>query len=157
MKTKSSISFSKLNSIASDIIEQIGDKIIYTEEDGSYCVFNKYKLSYRPYQTIVSYINGHEIHRFYNIKNAISWCIYDHRSRFYDSRRIIDLDRQLASVDVDIVIHRRLYSSKKNSEREIYELKLNEDMVKKISIIKMLQNYINTSKEWHINRLNAKT
>lgn len=148
-----------LDIMINDTALRLQDRIIYTEDDGSYNVFGKYiikknntshNISFR-----VSNISGNLIHDFYTIKNALTWCIFDYRNKFYDSRRIIDLDRQLSSVDANIMIHKRLYKRSKKDNKEIFELKLHEDLLTRNSIVSTLKGYITAGNAWQINRLNT--
>lgn len=152
----SSDAIKKLDSIADDALTKLQKKLILFEKEGTYNVFGKYIIENTKKTSKVLNTSGNVIHNFYSIKNALAWCIFDYRNKFYDSRRIIDLDRQLSSIDIDIEIHKRLYKKSKKENREIYELKLSEDLIKRSNIVNLLRKYIISSNTWQINRFNSK-
>lgn len=157
MKNKTSdVAIKKLDRIVNDAIYELRDRLIYLESDGSYNLFDTYIIKQNSGMSDVFNKSGNHIHSFCSIKNAVAWCVFDSRNKFYDGRRIIDLDRQLASIDIDILIHKRMCSKAKSDAREIFELKLHEDNIKKKTVLAALKTYIDTSHNWQINRFNNK-
>jgi hypothetical protein len=94
---------------------------------------------------------------FYTLKNAVTWCTYDKRNKFYESNRIVELDNRLGGLEVDISIHYKLFKTvKDDNDKLIYLAKLNEDRTKKRSFTTELTRYVEESKTWQQKRFNLK-
>jgi hypothetical protein len=91
------------------------------------------------------------------LKHAVTWCTYDKRNRIMESKRILDLDHQLTSLDSAIAIHQNLTKRTKNTEDKlIYLAKMGEEKVRRSRICKELEQYVVESKLWQAKRFNAK-
>ena len=144
--------------VSQQLLQNLQDIVIYQENDGSYKLFNAYTISKNPQKEYV--VTGNTANantKFYVLKNAVSWCIFDKRNKMYEARRITELDNKLVSIDVDINIHQNLFKkSKVTDDKLMYLAKLNEDRIKKKNIIRELEVYVTESNSWQKQRFNRK-
>jgi len=144
--------------ISTDIIENLQDVVIYQDQDGSYQLFNIYRIAKGPDKEFIVTMNHTYTEKvFYTLKNAVTWCTYDKRNKFYESNRIVELDNRLGGLEVDISIHYKLFKTvKDDNDKLIYLAKLNEDRTKKRSFTTELTRYVEESKTWQQKRFNLK-
>ena len=130
----------------------LADAAIFKHDDSTYELFNKYTISkISDYKFLV--ITPHEQKTFTFLKNAVMWCTFKHRDKFYEMLRIEELDSMLSGIDMMIEQHTRLvYSTKNLDDKLIYLAKLNEDKLKKQSIIHELKQYIIDAKFWQLKK-----
>lgn len=142
--------------VSQQLLENLQDIVIYQENDGSYKLFNAYSISKNSDKEYI--VTGNSTGaKFYVLKNAVSWCIFDKRNKMYEARRIAELDNKLVSIEVDINIHQNLFKkSKMTDDKLMYLAKLNEDRIKKKNIIRELENYVSDSNLWQKRRFNRK-
>lgn len=142
----------------SDFLGDLEDVIIFQNTDGSYELFNTYRIAKNvKNEYVVTMLTTFTTYQFYTLQHAVAWCTYDKRNLIYQSERIIQLDNLLAGLDVDILLHTKIFKNTKNPEdRLIFLAKLSEDKLKKKLITDELYTYINDSKRWQIKRFNRK-
>ena len=145
--------------IGRSAIAKIQDISIFRELDGSYTLFNLYdiaKTTGDEYQ--VSVKKTHTVHTFYSLKNAVTWCSYDKQNKIVQAKRIIELDQKLCGVDMDVLLHKKLFRTTKNADAKlVYVAKLNEDKIKKAQITRELYRFIDNARSWQQNRFNSKS
>jgi hypothetical protein len=156
---KKKFQFDKLQKMIPNAeMNSLRDLIIYQEADGSYQLFNRYvinKKSAAEYAVTTEFSD--DTHMFNTLKNATAWCIFDKRDKFYEARRILELDNKLGGLDVDIMIHQKLFKKSKTDEDQlIFIAKLNEDRIKKQMIVDELDSYVSESKSWQERRFERK-
>ena len=144
--------------ISTDIIGNLQDVVIYQDQDGSYQLFNTYRIAKGSDKEFIVTMNHTYTEKvFYTLKNAVTWCTYDKRNKFYESNRIVELDNRLGGLEVDISIHYKLFKTvKDDNDKLIYLAKLNEDRTKKRSFTTELTRYVEESKIWQQKRFNLK-
>jgi len=156
---KKKFTFDKLQKmIPQTELNSLQDLIIFQDESGDYNLFNKYVIRRQSKsEYVVTMILSDTLHTFNSLKNATAWCIFDKRNKFYEARRILELDNKLGGVDVDILIHQKLFKKAKTEDEQlIYIAKLNEDRIKKKLMTDELDSYTNDSKHWQSNRFERK-
>jgi hypothetical protein len=126
-------------------------------EDGSYDFFNRY--------TVYSDKNGVKVYMKYNsdvklfssLKNALTWCIFENRTKYTQARRIEYLDHMIAGIDVNIQVHKNLLKKAKDDEyRLIYAAKLSEEQARRRSMVTEMSSFINESKNWQTRKFATK-
>lgn len=144
--------------ISTDIIGNLQDVVIYQDNDGSYQLFNLYRISKGSDKEFIVTMNHTYTQKvFYTLKNAVTWCTYDKRNKFYESNRIEELDNKLGGLEVDISIHYKLFKTvKDDNDKLIYLAKLNEDRGKKRRFTTELSRYVEESKNWQQKRFSLK-
>ena len=157
---KKKIQFDKLQKmIPNSEMKSLQDLVIYQESDGSYQLFNRYVINKKSVsEYVVTTTFSDDPYTFNTLKNATAWCIFDKRDKFYEARRILELDNKLGGIDVDIMIHQKLFNkSKTDEDKLIYIAKLNEDRIKKQMITDELDSYVSESKIWQERRFERKS
>ena len=157
---KKKIQFDKLQKmIPNSEMKSLQDLIIYQESDVSYQLFNRYVINKKTVsEYVVTTTFSDDPYTFNTLKNATAWCIFDKRDKFYEARRILELDNKLGGIDVDIMIHQKLFKkSKTDEDLLIYIAKLNEDRIKKQMIVDELDSYVSESKIWQERRFERKS
>lgn len=134
-----------------ELSSKINDLLIIRENDGSYFLFGKYKI-------VVDNLGNHRlldcydnelIHNFSNLKNAVTYCVFDKNKKNKLLPRIIELDSLLGSLDVMIAQHEKLLKKSTDSDKKsIYLAKLYEEKLKKREMTKEINGFIQTSKSW---------
>lgn len=149
----------KLDSmIATSEFAKLQDVVIFKDIDGTYNLFNKYHIKKKDVNdVVVSLNNGDDINSFFNMKNAVCWCVLDKIGKYNLANRVIELDMNLSSVEVHLSIHSRMFKkSKKTEDKLIYLAKLNEDKFQKKVMSEELEKYINNSYAWQQKRFGLK-
>lgn len=136
------------------VFRKIQDKIIYQAPDGTYDLFGIYfikKIDRKMYHLTVN--RKFTQHKFYSLKNAVAWCIFDKQNKVMASNRILEIDRKLQGIDSSIDLHRQLIRKSTSQEQKLIALaKLTDEKVKKLEISKELTSYIDESKQWQERR-----
>lgn len=127
---------------------EVGELSILRNEDGSYDLFNQYRITKKEQNIYeVSRIYGDQIYLVSSLKNAVTWCIYEKRNKWAISNRILEIDKKIAGIDVSMALHKRMIESSKDNDNKLVLLnKLNEEKIKKKSMLQELTEYINRSK-----------
>lgn len=150
----------KLNNIIlSSESSKLQDVAIFQDIDGTYNLFNKYHIKKKDATDIeVSLNNGDVINSFFNMKNAVCWCVLDKLGKYNLADRVIDLDMNISSVEVHISIHSKLFKkSKKTEDKLIFLAKLHQDKLQKKAMSEELKQYINNSYAWQQKRFGLKS
>lgn len=130
----------------------LADAAIFKHDDNNYELFNKYSISkISEFKFLVT--TSQEQKTFNFLKHAVMWCTFKHRDKFFEMMRIEELDMFLSSIDMMIEQHKKLvFSTKDIDTKLIYIAKLNEDKLKKQSIINELKKYILDAKYWQLKK-----
>jgi hypothetical protein len=144
--------------ISNSEFAKLQDVVIFKDTDGTFNLFNKYHIKKKDATDIVvSLNNGDDVNSFFNMKNAVCWCVLDKIGKYQLADRVIDLDMHLSSVEVHISIHSRLFKkAKKTEDKLIYLAKLNQDKLQKTAMSEELSKYIQDSYNWQQKRFGLK-
>lgn len=143
--------------LSKEFLQNMSDISMIQHKDGSYEFFNRY--------TVRQVKIGYEVHLKYNsdikmfssLKNALTWCIFENRTKFTQARRIEYLDNMLAGTEVSIEVHKNLIRKTSNTENQlIYIAKLSEEQAKRKQMILELASFVNESKNWQTRKFVAK-
>jgi hypothetical protein len=145
--------------ISNSEFAKLQDVVIFKDTDGTFNLFNKYHIKKKDATDIVvSLNNGDDVNSFFNMKNAVCWCVLDKIGKYQLADRVIDLDMHLSSVEVHISIHSRLFKkAKKTEDKLIYLAKLNQDKLQKTAMSEELSKYIQDSYNWQQKRFGLKS
>jgi hypothetical protein len=146
-----SIERTLLQMINSNDIKKLQSFLI-TEEAGKYHLFNDYVIEKQDDNVLVSVNRQSTSQLFSNIKNAVAWCIFNKRNKYYEATRIVELDRRLVGLEMDIKIHKKLFLKSKEEMKLLYFDKLTEDKLKKTHLTEYLNSYIVESTRWQRKR-----
>ena len=143
--------------LSKEFLQNMSNISMIQNNDGSYEFFNRY--------TVHQVKTGYEVHLKYNsdvkmfssLKNALTWCIFENRTKFTQARRIEYLDNMLAGTEVSIEVHKNLIRKTSNAENQlIYIAKLSEEQAKRKQMITELSSFVNESKNWQTRKFVAK-
>jgi hypothetical protein len=120
--------------------------LIYRDDNGAYCVFDKYKIvPERPGYRV--FCSATDVGLFSSTKNALSWCIADKYKAYNLARDILQLDIKLAALTSDINARAMLADSSKNHAfRETIETKLETKIIRKKKVESELSKCVNWAK-----------
>lgn len=155
-----------MNSIALEKIERFFEKesfsnykdiLIFQNQDGSYELFNKYRISQENNLYNVTFNTGFTNKSFSSLRNAVAWCIFDNRNKISQTKRIEHLDKIIAGIDVSIQVHKNLIDKTQELENKlIFVSKLSQEQAKKKQMIKEMDDFIEESKRWQTRKFLAK-
>jgi hypothetical protein len=143
--------------LSKDFLQNMSNISMIQNSDGSYEFFNRF--------TVHQVKTGYEVHLKYNsdvklfssLKNALTWCIFENRTKFIQARRIEYLDNMLTGIEVSIEVHKNLIKKASNIESQlIYIAKLSEEQAKRKLMIQELSLFVNESKNWQTRKFVAK-
>jgi len=144
--------------IHKDDLKHLQDLSIFQDATGKYQLFNKYTITKINGSYEVGFFTSSSTILFWELKNAVTWCTFDRRNKIMDSKRILELDKKLARLDTNIVVHQKMVkNSKNNEEKLIYLAKLGEERLMLKRLTEELNDFILDSKLWHSKRFNTKS
>lgn len=144
------INIQKISSfLETQVFKNLEDIVIFKNDSGSYELFNRYLITITDNGYTVSYINGSKIKNFYNLKNAVTWCVFDKRNKFSKTKRVEDLDRMIGSAEFNMAVHKKIMSTSKDIDTKLINLaKYNEEKLRKKVMSAELVSYIQESKNY---------
>lgn len=138
-------------------MKSLQDIAVYQDENGDYCLFNKYTIRKIDGSFTVIIEHSFNTHTFSSLKNATVWCTLDKRNKILESNTMKTLDQRLSALDSAIMIHSTLVKKAKNDEDKlIYLSKLSQERAKKRKVMSEIAFYIEDSKRWQLNRMSRK-
>jgi len=136
--------------LAKQLNSELSEVFIVDCEDGSYELFNKYRVEPHPSGVFkVIPLSVTEEHIFSSKKNAFTWCIFDKYKKITETKRIEELDLLISSLDLIIAQQKKLLGkAKDNGTKLIFLAKLQEGKRKRTAMVNEINNYINISRHW---------
>jgi len=136
--------------LTKELIHNMGDFVIFKNENNTYELFNQYII--QPYinqgYKIICKFNSVE-KTFSSVKNAVAWCVFDKNQKINECNRIQELDVFLDSVDLKIILCKRYLKKQRNLDsRLLYLNKLKENQERKKRLTGELDEFIKLSKYW---------
>jgi hypothetical protein len=122
--------------------------LIYRNEEGTYCVFDRYKIiPEKPgYRVLCS---ATDVGLFGSTKTAMSWCIADKHKAFNLARDILALDIKLTSLTSDITARATVADRSTQPQfRETIETKLESKIIRKKKVESELTKCVNWAKSY---------
>ena len=120
--------------------------LIFRDEDGTYCVFDRYKIiPEKPGYRVTC--GATDVGVFSSTKNAMGWCIADKHKAYNLARDILILDNKLSSLTADITARATLADRSNNPLfRETIEAKLETKIIRKKKVETDLTKCVNWAK-----------
>lgn len=135
-----------------NVTAAVKDVLIWKNNDGTYNIFGNYKITLLQnglYKIDVLNNPDNPDLVVSNLKTAVTWCIFERNKKYKETRRIIEIDSLLGSLDVGISIHRKMMLKSLDVEDQLlYSIKLNEEKLKKKRFLEEIREYVNLSKYW---------
>lgn len=117
------------------------------KEGNTYLLFDKYKISRVKNGYEVSFIRVTENHFFSELRNAVTYCIFETYQKYDEANKVKDLDRVLAHSDYSILLSKKLVRKEKlNDQKIVYLTKLNEESLRQKQAVEELEKLINISR-----------
>lgn len=156
--TKQDIALNKISQfLQKEFYSKMSDIAIIQNPDGSYEFFNRFTVYPDVNGYKVQLKNSSEYKLFSSLKNALTWCIFENRTKYSQARRIEYLDSMIAGTDVNIQVHRNLLKKTNDVEYKlIYAAKLSEEQTKKRQMVAEMASFINESINWQTRKFATK-
>lgn len=135
--------------LSKEKLSELERQIIYKDVDGTYSLFGKYSI--KPEGNIFTAYKNQTYTEFdfTELKNAVTWVTFDNINNINLARKVIELDMKLTGALENVRVYERLCKNTKNIEtKSIYLCKLNENRLKRNTILGELDSYVNKAKEW---------
>lgn len=133
--------------VVKEFRQDLKDCTIVKENNTTFLFFDKFRIKRNADSWVVSHLRITDNHTFYNLKSAVTWCIFEHSKNFYDANRIKDLDRIITDQENSIQLYQQLLKTSKEKEQKcLYLIKLTEGLCKKKIANQELEKFINTSR-----------
>lgn len=140
-----------------DNIGEIKKHIIYPDENG-YIMYDEYLIKAPKFGVyVIEKFNTFTVKNFNSLRNAVMWATLDKSNKIMYARKVEELDILLASTDSHIQLQQQLLKSRKTTDSmSLAYTKLNEEALKKINIVRELDNFAsisNTLQDQQFNKL----
>lgn len=124
--------------------------------DNSYILFGKYHITKTNSFCYEVEIEDTNIKKTFNtLKTAVTWCVFNIKKKTQECKQIENIDFKLASLDIDIQQKTKVLNATKDEDfKFVYMTKIEEDNIKKQMLLKKLNRFINTSKDWQTKKFN---
>jgi len=117
------------------------------KDKNSYLLFDKFKIVRKRFGYELSSLKITEKYLFNDIKNAVTYCIFENYNHYGQAMRVKDLDRIIADNSFEFELQQKLIKSKPLKEQSIiYFTKLSESQIKKRLAVEELAKLINISR-----------
>lgn len=129
--------------------EQIKEIFITKENDGSYNLFGDYIIKQKKNgMFLILRLDNRDFENVYfsNIKYAVTYCVFEKNNKYLETERLIELDRYIGALEVNIVQNKKLLNNSEIPEKFIHLAKLNENQLKKKNALKEMERYAVLSK-----------
>jgi hypothetical protein len=147
------VSAAILDLVNSTRIEKAKENLVFIGENGEYELFNAYTIIQKNNSFVVTKNKVHGSHTFSTLKNAVLWATSDKRQRYYIADRVIELDRKLASLDMSIKLHKKLYAkTDKSANKAVYLNKFSDEIIQQDQINRELSGYLAEAKHWQFSK-----
>jgi hypothetical protein len=151
---KRKISEAKMFSILTKLLSkeklsELERQSIYKDSDGTYNLFGTYLIKPAGHVFILSKNNTYTEINFTDLKNAVTWATFDNINNVNLSRKVLELDMKLTGAIENVRIYEGLCKKTKSMDSKImYLSKLQENRIKRNTILNELELYIIKAKEW---------
>lgn len=156
--TDEDIALNKISQfLKKEFFNKMTDIAMIRNDDGSYEFFNRFTVYPAKNGYNVYIKNSSDVKLFSSLKNALTWCIFENRTKYTQARRIEYLDCMIAGADMNIQIHRNLMKKATDTEYKlIYAAKLSEEQTRKRQMVHEMTSFINESDNWQTRKFATK-
>lgn len=133
--------------VTKEFNQELKNYTILKEDHNTYLLFDKFKVYKNKNGFTVSYYRISESYFFCDIRNAITFCIFENFNNYVDANRMKDLDRILSDIDFSNNLQNKLIKKSKTKEQKLlHHIKLNEGLHRKKFAVEELEKLINISR-----------
>lgn len=125
--------------------------LITKDSDGVINMFGRYTI--KPLSGVYRVLGGDKKAEFVEQKNAIAYTILVNEGKYKLANRVQILDLNLSSINFNIANHRRILKTK-TEDKLVYQIKIQEDIIKKRLILSEIKSHINSSRQLQGRRFN---
>lgn len=136
---------SKLNDFFEEELQSELRNILITKDtNGVYRLFGQYTIS--PANNGYFKVRGNNTNtEFSTIKNALAYVTLHNAEKYYQAKRVQQLDLSLCSVNTELAVHRNILKNTLHVDnRLVYIIKIQEETLKKRRIVQEIKSYINS-------------
>lgn len=131
-----------INLFDKELRSSLQSNLILPSNDGmSYLLFGKFKLSKQRELYLVQDLAYNDTIEFSSMRYATAWCTLRHNNRHSEARRLQSIDMKLASLGLDIEVHRNIIKAKPDSAL-LYKIKLREESYKKRQLLSEIDTIV---------------
>ena len=135
--------------LSKEKLSELERQSIYKDSDGTYNLFGTYLIKPAGHVFILSKNNTYTEINFTDLKNAVTWATFDNINNVNLSRKVLELDMKLTGAIENVRIYEGLCKKTKSMDSKImYLSKLQENRIKRNTILNELELYIIKAKEW---------
>jgi len=135
--------------LSKEKLSELERQLIYKDSDGTYNLFGIYIIKPQGNIFTLSKNKTYTKFDFTELKNAVTWATLDNINNINLSSKVLELDMKLTGALENVRVYERLCKNTKNLDtKSIYLTKLNENRIKRNSILSELEVYVNKAKEW---------
>ena len=135
--------------LSKEKLSELERQSIYKDSDGTYNLFGTYLIKPAGHVFILSKNNTYTEINFTDLKNAVTWATFDNINNVNLSRKVLELDMKLTGAIENVRIYEGLCKKTKSMDSKImYLSKLQENRIKRNTILNELESYIIKAKEW---------
>lgn len=134
-----------------DLTSKLKELLISRDQDGSYKLFNKYNIAVSQDGLYTVHAGDLEIPdpSFSSLKHAVTWCTLTQLKKYKETKRLQELDLQVASEDIEItLLKKRITTALDTESKSIYQAKYYEHILKKRKALAEMEEYVIESKYW---------
>jgi hypothetical protein len=130
-----------------DNIDEVKKYIIYPGENG-YIMYDEYLIKTpKSGDFVIEKFNTYTVKKFNSLRNAVMWATLDKSNKIMYAKKVEELDILLASTESHIQIQQRLVKSTKTTDSlSLAYTKLNEESIKKNSIVRELEHFVGVAR-----------
>lgn len=135
--------YSKIEEFIRVSIPSLINFLIYDTEDGTYIMFERYRIQKRSDKTIVTRFRDDKILSFNKMRNAVAWTVLDKNNKMWEANRLMELDLKSVGLELDMAIHERIKKNTQDVERyDIMINKIQHDLALQTKFQKEIDKYI---------------
>jgi hypothetical protein len=135
--------------LSKEKLSELERQSIYKDSDGAYRLFGTYNIKPEGHVFILTKTSTYTKINFTDLKNAVTWATFDHINNINLARKVLELDMKLTGAIENVRIYEGLCKKAKNIDTKIIHLaKLQENRIKRNTILTELESHINKAKEW---------
>jgi hypothetical protein len=135
--------------LSKEKLSELERQSIYKDQEGTYNLFGTYLIRPAGYVFVLTKKNTHTEIDFTDLKNAVTWATFDHINNINSARKVLELDMKLTGAVENVKIYEGLCRKTKNIDTKIiYLSKLQENRIKRNTILSELESHIGKAKEW---------
>jgi hypothetical protein len=144
------------NFFSEDLVEKALKSSIIKNELDTYILFDNYIISNNNTGYKLEFKKYHNYKTFYTLKNAFIFAMLDFKNKYFEVKRIEQIDKKIQSLDFKISNLRYKIRKNTNDNKLIYICKLSEDIAQKNSLLRELEKYENLAKSYYDKIYNLK-